>query len=129
MKLTETLTLLGLGGLIVYLVLNQKKEPQTTNVVSNPTSAADGIPRVLRDAQAPMKEETVSVEDLQEPSEAIEEAEITSEEIVEERVQQRRRPSDPYTEQFVILDRTPFPIYKQRVDGIDEMDSPLGGIS
>jgi len=109
MKLTETLVLVGLGGLIVYLASSSKNKPDVAPIVTGDNSAADGIPKILRE-EAPATE---SVEDLQQPEEVVESTEIKTEEIIEEQPVQQSKPlrrSQGFTQKFVVLDNTPFPI-------------------
>lgn len=122
MKLTETLTLVGLGGLIVYLALNKKDKPTVTPVVADGSSAADGIPKILREPE-PVAE---SVEDLQQPEEVVESVEVKTEEIIEEKpvpqMRRQRRAGSEFTQKFVVLDNTPFPI--QDMGQIGDADEP-----
>jgi len=122
MKLTETLTLVGLGGLIVYLALNKKEKPEASVIKTDGSSAADGIPKILREPEPSVE----SVEDLQQPEEVVESVEVTTEEIIEEQpVQEQRKPrrtGSGFSTKFVVMDNTPFPI--QDLGSVGDADDP-----
>jgi len=125
MKGLESILLLGLGGLIVYLLTDKKERPQTTPQII-PTESF--IPLVLRDDEVNKADEEISqdveveeIGDLDDPEEEVMES------FTPRRTRNRSR--DSFSQKLVILDNTPFPLHRQGGADLsaDDLEYPGAG--
>jgi hypothetical protein len=118
MKGLESILLLGLGGMIVYLMTGKKERPDTTPVIT-PTESF--IPPVLRSDEVEQADEEIR-QDVQ--VEEIGDMDDPEEEVMESFTPQRSRANsrDNFSEQLVILDNTPFPLHLQGRGGVSDAD-------
>lgn len=126
MKGLESILLLGLGGMIVYLMMGKKERPNTTPVIT-PTESF--IPPVLRSDEVEQADEEIR-QDVQ--VEEIGDIDDPEEEVMESFTPQRSRAHsrDNFSEKLVILDNTPFPLHLQGrggVSGADDLEYPGAG--
>jgi hypothetical protein len=130
MKITETILLIGLGGVIAYLAFSRKSSSPSTKSLGGgsfeePSTRSLEAVDVI-ETQPPIN---VTVNTPQAPTSAPEPqapASTTTTQAVDTEptrsfVNSRRRRSEGYAQQFVILDNTSFPITRA-YNGDDDVD-------
>lgn len=131
MKTTETILLIGLGGVIAYLAFSRKSGQPSNKSLGGGGSFEEPSTRALEavdviETQAPIN---VTVNTPQAPTSAPEPttpAPTTTTEAVDTEptrsfVSGRRRRSEGYAQKFVILDNTNFPITRA-YNGDEDVD-------